>query len=203
MSSPAIEVFRVLPHEADAFAQPLQGFLADTLYGLYVDELGADMHVLADPQDLSPGGAVARQADRIAASTDLSEADTAAYVLARDRRASAHAGIVGVGKFTRLAPGVVEFEEVDVALNRRGERIGPQIIECALQELAIESGDMLVLTALRQNVRAQRFWRQLGFLPTGQRTHHEDVFPDPEFYHLGFSAPQPIVQAKVQARLQS
>ncbi|HZM64374.1 MAG TPA: GNAT family protein [Candidatus Saccharimonadales bacterium] len=201
MPTPNLQVLKVDPSQANLLAQPLQGFLAETWRGLYVDEIGATMNVLADPTDVAPGGAVAKQASKIAASTNLSQPDTAAYVIAHDLATTKHAGIVGMAKLVRLDAETVEIEELDTALDRRGERIGPAMLDMAFNDLTITGQDKLVIWVLKQNVRARRFWEHLGFTLTGRLEHHKDVFPDPSYHHYQYIAPFVVVQANASKRL--
>jgi ribosomal protein S18 acetylase RimI-like enzyme len=199
--SSTIEVFQLQPHEAGAYAGDVQGFLRDTLHGLYVEELGRQMIVLANPDDTAPGGAVDRQRMRIAESDDLSVPDTSAYIVARDPARAAHGGLVGLAKLTRKGPREVEIEELDVALDRRGEGIGPAVMEEALGTLAIGPSDDLVLDVLVHNAAGRSFWEGIGFDYTGQRKHHDYAFPDAKDYHVSMTAPEPIVHRRVRERL--
>jgi ribosomal protein S18 acetylase RimI-like enzyme len=191
-------IARVLPEEAGTIAQPLQGFFAETWHGLYVGEIGASMNVLANPNDVD---SVRRQADRIAASTDISAPGESAYVVARDPSQKKHSGIVGAAKLTRQEEAVVEIDELDVALSRRGERIGPAILAVAFERLDVRAEDRLVLTALKQNIQGRAFWSSLGFRLTGRQTHHGDVFPDSKFVHVEYQADLPLVSHVVDKRL--
>jgi ribosomal protein S18 acetylase RimI-like enzyme len=193
-------ISRVLPEEAGSIAQPLQGFFAETWHDLYVGEIGASMNVLANPNDIN---SVRRQADRIAASTDISVPDESAYVVARDPSQKRHSGIVGAAKLTRLEESLVEIDELDVDLSRRGERIGPAILAVAFEQLDVRAEDRLVLTALKQNVQGRAFWWSLRFRLTGRQVHHRDVFPDSGFVHLEYEGSLPLVSRSVGERLGS
>ena len=192
-----------MPDQADALARPMQGFLKDTLTGLYVDELGREMNVLADPDDTGPDSLVDRQEQRLARSGDLSDVNTAAYVLARDPARQEHGGIVGLAKFVRNGEAEVEIDELDVALDRRGERIGPALIDEALGTLAIAPRDRLTLDVLAGNERAKAFWSAIGFSYTGRQHRYVGIFPNAADYHLEMSAPEPLVHHAVRERLRA
>ena len=201
VTAEGVQIFTLPPSSAEAFAVPMQGFLQDTLTGLYVHELGRDMIVHADPTDLAPGGKVDKQRERIAASGDLSERDQAAYVVAVDTDSEAHGGLVGLAKLSRVDAGTVEIEEVDVALGRRGEGIGPRMLEHALGTLAIPAGHLLTLDVLEPNAAGRKFWQDVGFHYTGKRYHHDYAFPNPADYHLEMSAPVHRVWVRLRERL--
>lgn len=187
--APGIEVFRLEPAEAAAYAAPMQSFLADTLRDYYVGELGRQMVIHADPTDTGPEGKVDSQRERIAHSTDLSIADTSAYMVARDERYPQHNGLVGLLKLTRHDERLVEIEELDIALDRRGQGIGTALLRRAVATLAVNTLDVLTLDVLVHNVRGRAFWQRVGFQFTGEHHHHEYAFPNADDYHLQMTAP--------------
>lgn len=191
---PAIEFVHLQPKDT-RYAQPLQAFFSDTWDGLYKHELGAIMHNLATPDD------PAVQADKISHSGNLAVPSTSAYVLALDRMQKRYSGIIGAAKLRRYYDNIVEIEEIDVALDRRGEGIGPGMLDFALGSLAINPSDTLRLEVLRQNGRAINFWLGLGFNFNGVTVHNREVFPDPEWYHHVLFAAAHVVRAKVGARV--
>ena len=196
-----IEVFQLEPHQAQAYAEPLQGFLEHIFLDAYVQRLGLRMNILADPTDTAPGGKVAQQAERIATSTSLSQPDTAAYIVARDPSRTHYNGLVGIAKLSRTDATTVCIEEVDVARDRRREGIALTMLEEALGRLAVGPNDRLMLDVLVHNRAARLFWEGVGFAYTGARQHHGDVFPDVQDYHLEMIAPEPLVYSTVRQRL--
>ena len=208
--SPVIEIAQLTPDQAHAYGPHVHTFLYDTWDAYYRHELGREVRLPAEPDEPPADSLILAQIQDITEASDLSRPGTNAYFVATASTSpdgeppkARHGGIVGFLQLARINDRTLEIVELDVALDRRGERIGPGLLHNALGTLAVDSEDLVLLEALETNKPGCAFWRSLGFTETGNRYWCYDVFPNEVDTHIEMAAYKDTVQERAAARLKT
>jgi ribosomal protein S18 acetylase RimI-like enzyme len=194
------------PRDAASLAEPTQAFLHNILVDVYSDELGLPINTgLSDPTNRDK---VQGQETRLEASGSLVEPGDMTYLYVFGARSS----IVGLLKASRpdltdedFRPrGTVELEELDVRRRERGQGVGPVLLQrLAHHPQLTGEKEILSLTVVGANHRAQKFYERWGFRFTGQYVYHRDAFPPkpgyPPILHFEMAVPLPELRANLAA----